>query len=209
MLSPPGPVASHPARNKRGRGKSTKHGWKPFCSVGQAAGSPPLPAATCYQKSSVPMAGLLCPHCWGTSITTVDGIELGSPTIAGIQDAGPGHAGGSYSIPPPACSPVWVGAAARGHVVLSPGALAPCWGFPSSPCSTQTVVTIPWGHGLHPEDRDAANPASDTPLHPALPAACVPAAQHLSPPHSGTLLPTYPPLSLCHCPPSRSPRPWT
>lgn len=138
-------------------------------------------------QPSVPASGLLSPCWWGTGISRAGRMELGPPSIAGVQDAGPGQrlAGGSCSIPASSARP-WLGARRPGWVEavvcscvdLSPGASAMCRGFPSSPSNTQTTLAVPQGPGLHPEDRDAANTPGDTPLCPVLSHSLCPKAQH-------------------------------
>lgn len=138
----------------------------------------PLPALSPRVRAAQPSL---------VGISRAGRMELGPPSIAGVQDAGPGQrlAGGSCSIPASSARP-WLGARHPGWVVavvcscvdLSPGASAMCRGFPSSPSNTQTTLDVPQGPGLHPEDRDAANPPSDTPLCPVLSHSLCPKAQH-------------------------------
>lgn len=102
----------------------------------------------------------LCPHQWTTGPSRAGRMERGSPSLTAMQDAAlrQRFAGGSRGVPAWSAQPGWVHAVPLGLGLwfvamwpFPPGALTPLWGFPLSPCSTQTALAIPWGPGLHPE----------------------------------------------------------
>lgn len=98
-------------------------------------------------------------------------------------------AGSSCLVSPQARSLGQVGAVVCSRVALSPCTSALCWGFPSSPCSTQPGLTTPRDLELHLEVLQTLLMT----LHPTLSHIL----QHSTPapPCSGTFLPNVPSLS--------------